>query len=101
MDQKTILSLIEKYLNGTATTEEREILLDWYRREADQPATWEAFSAEDITRLKTRMLGQLKQHVRKHANRYRCFIAGGWQQPFWFWLPEVPGNVQDLPARYP
>lgn len=65
MDQKTISLLIEKYLNGTATREEREILLDWYRREADQPAIWEASSAEDITRLKTRMLGQLKQHVRK------------------------------------
>ena len=65
MDQKTILSLIEKYLNGTATREERETLLDWYRREADQPATWDVSSPEDISGLKTRMLGQLKQHVRK------------------------------------
>lgn len=65
MDQKTILSLIEKYLNGTATSEEQRILLDWYRREADQPATWEASSMDDVTRLKSRMLGQLKQHVRK------------------------------------
>ncbi|MRG43850.1 DUF4974 domain-containing protein [Chitinophaga sp. SYP-B3965] len=65
MDQKTILSLIEKYLDGTATPEERNILLDWYRQEADQPATWETSSAEDITRLKTRMLGQLQLHMRK------------------------------------
>lgn len=65
MDQKTILSLIEKYLDGTATTEERNNLLDWYRQEADQPATWDASSAEDINRLKNRMLGQLKLHVRK------------------------------------
>lgn len=65
MDQKTILSLIEKYLSGTATSEEQRILLDWYRREADQPATWETSSPDDIVRLKSRMLGQLKQHVRK------------------------------------
>lgn len=65
MDQKIILSLIEKYLDGTATTEERAVLLDWYRSEADQPATWDASSAEDITQLETRMLKQLKLHVRK------------------------------------
>ena len=73
MDQKTISLLIEKYLNGTATREEREILLDWYRREADQPAIWEASSAEDITRLKARMLGQLKQHVRKTRSSVHLF----------------------------
>ncbi len=73
MDQKTISLLIEKYLNGTATREEREILLDWYRREANQPAVWEASSAEDITRLKTRMLGQLKQHVRKTRSSVHLF----------------------------
>lgn len=69
MDQQTILSLIEKYLDGTATTEEEQLLLDWYRNEADQPAVWEASSAEDITHLKNRMLGQLKLHVRKDAKR--------------------------------
>lgn len=69
MDQKTILSLIEKYLDGTATAEETQIILDWYRSEADQPAIWDASSVEDITQLKTRMLGQLRSHIRKDTKK--------------------------------
>lgn len=58
--------LIEKYLNGTATEEERRQVMEWYNQQADQPATWE--SAEDKAALKERMLNNLHRQIRKKSS---------------------------------
>src|SRR6187549_583489 len=60
--------LIEKYLNGTATEDERRQVMEWYNQQADQPAIWE--SAEDKAALKERMLNNLHGQIRK-KNSFR------------------------------
>jgi transmembrane sensor len=67
--------LIEKYLNGTASEEERRQVMEWYNQQADQPATWE--STEDKSALKERMLNNLHRKIRKKNNilKYAAVFA--------------------------
>lgn len=71
MMQDRIQELVGKYLNGTATEEERQELLTWYRNEAGKTSEWPLASPEEKTLLKERMLGNLLQHIGKTKPRKR------------------------------
>ena len=65
--------LIEKYLNGTATEDERRQLMEWYSQQADQPAVWE--STEEMSVLKERMLNNVYSGIRKKKHNYLKYAA--------------------------
>lgn len=71
MLQNRIHDLIDKYLDGTATEDERQELLSWYRDEADKTSEWPVASPEEKIKLKERMLGNLLLHIRKTRPRKR------------------------------
>lgn len=46
MDKNNLQQLIDKYLQGTISTEEREHLLYWYRQQQEQESIWELQPSE-------------------------------------------------------
>jgi transmembrane sensor len=71
VDEQELTDLIEKYLAGTATEEERERLLLWYRRQADQPADWPVTSAGEKLEVKSRMLRNIMEQIKHQQPRKR------------------------------
>ncbi|TYR34508.1 FecR family protein [Sphingobacterium phlebotomi] len=60
MDEQHIPELIEKYITGTATDQEREELLDWYRSVKHDETLWPEEEAVFEQRI-TRVLSEIKQ----------------------------------------
>lgn len=63
LNDQELTALIEKYLEGKASEQERERLLLWYRHEADQPASWPVTSAHAKQEVKYRMLQNIMEQI--------------------------------------
>lgn len=64
MKEEQLLALIEKYLDGTATEQEKQRLDHLYREQSEQDAVWYADSAKEEQALEQRMLLHIYQHIR-------------------------------------
>lgn len=73
VDEKELTDLVEKYLAGLATDEERERLLLWYRQQADQPASWPATSAGEKQEVKSRMLRNIMEQITYQPRKRRVY----------------------------
>lgn len=69
MQQDEINDLIEKYLHGTASPEERERLLSWYR--AQEPSSVEWDSGEDEDALSSRIYAEIESFVHHEEPEHR------------------------------
>jgi hypothetical protein len=68
MDTRRAQILVEKYIEGTATSEEEAELINWYRQSNEQQMEW--LEEKDAVRL--RMLANIEAQtgvVRGHAVR--------------------------------
>lgn len=59
MENSKVDKLIDKYLNGNATAEERERVLQWYRTQNDQEVRWPSESEEEENRIHTRIKNKI------------------------------------------
>ncbi len=84
MKEEQLLALIEKYLDGSATEQEKQQLDQWYRKQSEQEAIWQANSADEEKALEQRMLLHIYQHIKTdevpvkklwHRNVYRYAAA--------------------------
>ncbi len=84
MKEEQLLALIEKYLDGSATEQEKQQLDQWYRKQSEQEAIWHANSADEEQALEQRMLLHIYQHIKTdeapvkklwHRNVYRYAAA--------------------------
>ncbi len=73
MNAQEIDNLIEKYLNGTATPEEREKVLLWYRGQNQDDVEWILDSAEEENIIKDRVLNNLKAEIKKQKPAYSWY----------------------------
>lgn len=80
MDNTNLQHLIDKYLQGTISTEEREHLLHWYRQQQEQESIWELqpLETEQLVgeRIKANIwksIGSDHQVIRKR--RYWSYVA--------------------------
>lgn len=64
MKEEQLLALIEKYLDGSATEQERQQLDRWYRQQNGQEAVWHANSAHEEQLVEQRMLAHIYQHIK-------------------------------------
>jgi len=69
MDDKQLAKLLDKYLNGTCTAEEKAIIQAWYAREGDGHAFLEALEQEEQQQLKAEMLDQVLHNINAEHNR--------------------------------
>jgi len=72
MSPEKIEDLVQKYLNGTATPKERELLDSWYRRQQQNTQVWEAESVDEEQLVKEEMFNNIKKRIA--PNRSRKFI---------------------------
>ena len=63
MNQEQINTLIEKYINGTATSEEEDMLREWYRSQANNTAEVEIGGIDEGDQIKQRILQSLREHI--------------------------------------
>lgn len=68
MQQHEITELIEKYLHGTASPEERKRLLRWYR--AQEPSTVEWTSGEEEGALSSRIYAEIEHLVHQEEPKH-------------------------------
>lgn len=55
--------LIQKYIDGTASPEEREQLLNWYRSQQPETVEWPAATEIEERQVYNRMLSNIDQHI--------------------------------------
>ncbi|WP_342328008.1 FecR domain-containing protein [Pedobacter sp. FW305-3-2-15-E-R2A2] len=55
--------LIQKYINGTASPEEREQLLNWYRSQQPETVEWPSATETEEKQVYDRMLSKIDQHI--------------------------------------
>src|ERR1700684_1568 len=63
MEPTELTSLIEKYLAGSASEEERKLVLDWYRLVNLEEIRIPVSGAEEMAGVRERMLGVLQDHI--------------------------------------
>jgi transmembrane sensor len=63
MQQQEIDQLINKYLNGTATAQEEEKLLQWYREQNQKAVEWVAEIPDEEDLVKKRVLSKLGEQI--------------------------------------
>lgn len=63
MDPQEINQLINKYLAGTATEAEQDILLNWYRSQDPEDVEWHSGHPHELEELRERVLANLHAHV--------------------------------------
>ncbi|GAA6765753.1 DUF4974 domain-containing protein [Flavobacterium sp. CGRL1] len=59
MSPENIEDLIHKYLNGTATDQEKEILNSWYQKQQTNSLEWNAESFDEEEEVRQEMLAQI------------------------------------------
>lgn len=79
MDNKELYYLIEKYLADTATAEERERLLAWYRSHPVDEVVWESADPNEEERLEERLKGGIWAEMGKSS------IAKNKKLRFWYY----------------
>ena len=71
MEEGQLHQLISKYLSGTATGQEREQVLAWYREHNAQTVEWPAEQEDERQQIKKRVLAHLHQHIQQEQkNNY-------------------------------
>jgi transmembrane sensor len=55
--------LIQKYIDGTASPEEREQLLNWYRSQQPETVDWPAATETEEKQVYDRMLSNIDRHI--------------------------------------
>ncbi|RQO69714.1 hypothetical protein DBR43_16755 [Pedobacter sp. KBW06] len=55
--------LIQKYINGTASPEEREQLLNWYRSQQPETVEWPSARETEEKQVYDRMLSNIDRHI--------------------------------------
>ncbi|MBP1618133.1 MAG: fec operon regulator FecR [Bacteroidetes bacterium] len=69
MFSKKIEELVKKYLDGTATPEEREQLDTWYRNRLLKTKEWEADSLDEVQQIKHEMFGVISKRISDGRSR--------------------------------
>jgi|WetSurMetagenome_2_1015567.scaffolds.fasta_scaffold42798_3 transmembrane sensor len=69
MSPKKIEDLVQKYLNGTSTVEERELLDSWYRSQLEDTHEWEADSLDELQLVKEKMFNVIKERITPNLSR--------------------------------
>jgi ferric-dicitrate binding protein FerR (iron transport regulator) len=75
MNREQLQNLIEKFLAGTATPEEKARLNEWYRLENEKTIVWESHTPYEEAQVQQRMLQQLQHHMNAGKVRDRA-VAG-------------------------
>lgn len=65
MEKNEIQNLVNKYLNNTASPEEREKLMKWYGENTDQEVEWLAEEENEELQLKTEMFAHIQQEIHR------------------------------------
>ncbi|HEY4208926.1 MAG TPA: FecR domain-containing protein, partial [Puia sp.] len=65
MDFNQLTTLVEKYLDGTITASEEQVLRDWYRDNEAGEVIWTAESPGEKTRVQDRMLARLQKDIQQ------------------------------------
>ncbi len=63
MNEQQIEILVQKYAEGTATTEEEKLLMDWYRIESVEDVSWPAANSNEKNEVYRRMLQRLQNSL--------------------------------------
>jgi len=63
MQAEEIQALVKKYLDGTATPEEKQLLGKWYQEGRNDPAGWFADEANEEELLRLEMLREIKNRI--------------------------------------
>ena len=63
MDPEYIKQLIVKYAKQSASREEVDTLMDWYRQESNKSATWFVESEQEKEHIHKRLLYRLKADI--------------------------------------
>jgi len=73
MQEEELQTLIEKYLNGTASLPEREKLDQWYRQKNEQEVVWMSDDQEEKEKVERQMLSVIHHHVRSEKSANKVF----------------------------
>jgi hypothetical protein len=65
MDPQYIKQLIVKYAKRSASREEVDTLMNWYRQESNNSTPWPAESEQEQDRLHNQMLSRLKADINR------------------------------------
>ncbi|MGX5819255.1 FecR family protein [Chitinophaga lutea] len=61
--KSNILSLVEKYLDGTIAPAEEAELMAWYQAQNERDVEWTSGDADEEAQVRLRMLSRLQQHI--------------------------------------
>lgn len=64
MKNLELILLIEKYLCGTASDDEKRILGEWYISNTAEEIVWPCYSSDEERLVELRMFNELKKHLR-------------------------------------
>lgn len=62
---------MEKYLDGTLTDSEEQVLRDWYRDNEAGEVIWTSDSPDERTRVQDRMLARLQKDIRQMGTEHK------------------------------
>ncbi len=65
MDPDQLTILMEKYLDGTLSGAEEQVLRDWYRNNEAGEVIWASDSPDERTRVQDRMLARLQKDIQQ------------------------------------
>lgn len=63
MEEQHLLSLIDKFLNGTANSFEKKQLNDWYQKNNEEETVWLTDKPDEEDIIQRRMLLKIQEHV--------------------------------------
>ena len=112
MDEDQLHQLISEYLNGTATAQEREQVLAWYREHNEQTVEWPAEQVDERQEIKNRVFAHLQQHIQQeqegsyHLGRWLaaasilliCTFTYLYKTKIYYWL--IPVKQQYAVTQY-
>lgn len=110
MEQHERDRLIDRYLRGTASESESQMLMEWYRSQQEGDVVWDAQDQDEEASVKARMSGRIQElmqlDMERPSIRKRTL---GWKWPaavaaamigamLWFY-PDMAGhNTEKIPA---
>lgn len=74
MENKRIQTLVEKYIDGSATSEEEAELMDWYRASNEREIEWPAEETNEKEALRLKMLSVIQQKAFRRAKSVRSWF---------------------------
>ncbi|SMG06174.1 FecR family protein [Sphingobacterium psychroaquaticum] len=111
MDHKELHDLMDKYMLGTASREERSRLLTWYRQQPADDLVWKLEAGEDEEQVRKRIKANVWQRLEDPTQRASKAISRTWYLGavaavllavlgFAFWKMESP-SATNLIAETP